>query len=98
MNSVPHAEHQLTGDHGAHRLNALDTVADAVHDLALLLEYIRGNGSDRVDQIKRCRPCDFNRSLDLTIATSMIVVNLRIPESFDQALEMIENMPVVSAD
>jgi len=98
MNGVAHAEHQLSGHDRANTLSTTIAVTNAVNDHAVSLQNIGGNCGEGRGQILCRRAGNFDGGLNVPVAAALVVIDVKVPQAFDQAREVVQDMPVMRSN
>src|SRR5215471_3922249 len=98
VNGVPDTEHQLSPHDRWDVLCSAVAIANAIHDRTVTAQNVIRNCCERFEQVLCGRAGDLDRSLDVPIAAAVVVVDLEVPQAFDQAQEVIQYMSVMCAN
>src|SRR5690348_10927458 len=98
MNGVTDTKHQLSRDGRAGTLNIGIAITNAVSDCAIMVQYSRRNCLKSSKDLLSCKEHHFDGFFNVPVAAPMVVVDLVVPQPFDKAEEMIQDVPVVRAN
>jgi hypothetical protein len=98
MDGVRHRVHELAADARGAQGRAFPFVADLAYDIDRQFEGSRRNFFAGLAKAARFGECDLAVILEPRVAPAVIVVQLALCDPFEQALEMIQAMPVMTAD
>src|ERR1700757_1696187 len=98
VNGVTDTKHQLSRNGRAGTLSIAIAITNTVSDCAIMVQYIRRNCLQCLQDFLCCKARDFDEGFDVPVAAPIVVVDLVVPQTFDQAKEMIQDVSVVRAN